>query len=177
MLGQCRWVLRITLGFRPNPSGVQLRTYGNAATCLPGLHELHSTWTRPAAPRQYLDVCPTDPVWTITHSDKSIALEHLRWGLAPFWWKLPLKKLPATFNGRAETTKPAFREAFKRRRAVIPASGWYEWRVREDGKQPWFFTPKHEPIALIAALWESWTLSRRTTSCARRPWSSPNGLT
>jgi putative SOS response-associated peptidase YedK len=107
-------------------------------------------------PRWHL--CPTDPVWTITHTDKGNTLEHVRWGLAPFWWKLPLKKLPATFNARAETvdTKPAYREAFKRRRAVIPASGWYEWQDTPTGKQPWYFTPAHGPIALIAALWETW---------------------
>lgn len=82
----------------------------------------------------------------------------MRWGLAPFWWKQPLKKLPATFNARAETvdTKPMFREAFKRRRAVIPASGWYEWEDTPTGKQPWYFTPKDAPLALIAGLWESW---------------------
>jgi len=49
-----------------------------------------------------------------------------------------------------------FREAFKQRRATIPASGWYEWQLRDDGKQPWYFTPANGPIALIAALWETW---------------------
>jgi len=49
-----------------------------------------------------------------------------------------------------------FREAFKYRRAIIPASGWYEWQDRENGKQPWYFTSANEPIALIAALWETW---------------------
>jgi hypothetical protein len=63
-----------------------------------------------------------------------------------------------TLNARAETIaeKPMFREAFKYRRAVIPASGWYEWQDREDGKQPWYFMPAKEPIALIAAQWETW---------------------
>jgi putative SOS response-associated peptidase YedK len=128
--------------------------------------ELHAYWsafsdplsTPPTNLQPRWHLCPTDPVWVVTHGDKGFALEHMRWGLAPFWWKQPLKKLPATFNARAETvdTKPMFREAFKRRRAIIPASGWYEWQVREDGKQPWYFTPKNEPIALIAALWETW---------------------
>lgn len=128
--------------------------------------ELHAFWSSfaeplPSAstnmqPRWHL--CPTDPVWTITSGEKGVALEHVRWGLVPFWWKQPLKKVPATFNARAETvdTKPMFREAFKRRRAVIPASGWYEWQDRTDGKQPWYFTPTMTPIALIAGLWESW---------------------
>lgn len=129
--------------------------------------ELHSYWqffsTMMNAPQTNMQprwhLCPTDPVWTITHGERDgTKLEHVRWGLAPFWWKNPLKKLPATFNARAETVaeKPMFREAFKYRRAVIPASGWYEWQVRDDGKQPWYFTPAKEPIALIAGLWETW---------------------
>lgn len=107
-------------------------------------------------PRWHL--CPTDPVWTITHSEKSNALKHMRWGLVPFFWSQPLKKVPATFNARAETvaTKPMFRAAFKRRRAVIPASGYYEWQDVADGKQPWYFTPKGAPLFLIAGLYETW---------------------
>ena len=108
-------------------------------------------------PRWHL--CPTDPVWTITRAKEGgFQLEHMRWGLVPFWWDKPLKKVPATFNARAETvaTKPMFREAFKRRRAVIPASGYYEWQDVADGKQPWYFTPKDAPLFLIAGLYESW---------------------
>ncbi len=130
--------------------------------------ELHAYWstfsseplqTPPTNMQPRWHLCPTDPVWAITHSDKGNTLEHVRWGLAPFWWKQPLKKLPATFNARAETvdTKPVFREAFKRRRAVIPASGYYEWQDVSDGKQPWYFTPRVGSIVLIAALWETWT--------------------
>lgn len=120
--------------------------------------ELHAYWqffsTMMNTPQTNMQprwhLCPTDPVWTITHGERDgTKLEHVRWGLAPFWWKNPLKKLPATFNARAETAaeKPMFREAFKYRRAVVPASGWYEWQVRDDGKQPWYFTPAKEPIA------------------------------
>lgn len=55
----------------------------------------------------------------------------MRWGLVPGWWQKSLKELKlATFNGRIETvtTKPFFRTAFKRKRCLIPASGYYEWR-------------------------------------------------
>lgn len=107
-------------------------------------------------PRWHL--CPTDPVWVVVPSETGLRFEQMRWGLAPYWWKQPLKKLPATFNARAETvdTKPTFREAFKRRRCVIPASGYYEWQDVADGKQPWYFTPREGPIVMIAALWEIW---------------------
>jgi len=104
-------------------------------------------------------VCPTDPIVAVLQTKTGLSLERVRWGLAPFWWKQPLKKLPATFNARAETVaeKPMFREAFKQRRCIIPASGYYEWQDRDDGKQPWYFTAKNgDPILLIAGLWESW---------------------
>ncbi len=52
----------------------------------------------------------------------------MRWGFVPFFWKKTLKEVPATFNSRAETVdeKPMFREAFKRRRCIVPASGFFE---------------------------------------------------
>jgi putative SOS response-associated peptidase YedK len=128
------------------------------------LHDYWSFWsdtfsTPPTNLQPRWHLCPTDPVWVVTHSAKGFALEHMRWGLAPFWWKQPLKKLPPTFNARAETVaeKPMFREAFKRRRCIIPASGYYEWQDVADGKQPWYFTSRaNDPILLIAGLWETW---------------------
>jgi putative SOS response-associated peptidase YedK len=65
------------------------------------------------------------------------------WGLVPCWWSKPLKELRlATFNARIETvtTKPFFKEAFKRTRCLIPASGYYQWEDTPDGKQPHYFT-------------------------------------
>jgi putative SOS response-associated peptidase YedK len=130
--------------------------------------DLHAYWRafadpNVAAPLGNLQpryhICPTDPIVAVLQTKAGLALERVRWGLAPFWWKQPLKKLPATFNARAETvaTKPMFREAFKQRRCIIPASGYYEWQDRADGKQPWYFTAATaEPILLIAGLWETW---------------------
>lgn len=78
------------------------------------------------------------------------------WGLVPGWWKKPLKELPATFNARAETVaeKPMFRTAFKTRRCIIPASGFYEWTGKAGTKTPHYFSARSgEPLA-FAALWE-----------------------
>ena len=63
-------------------------------------------------------------------------LVSMRWGLVPFFWKKPLKEMPATFNARAETVseKPMFREAFRRRRCIIPASGFFEWTGEKGGQ-------------------------------------------
>jgi len=129
------------------------------------LHEFWSMFIKSDAPaplgnlQPRYHICPTDPIVAVLQTKTGLSLERVRWGLAPFWWKQPLKKLPATFNARAETVaeKPMFREAFKQRRCIIPASGYYEWQDRADGKQPWYFTAKNgDPILLIAGLWESW---------------------
>jgi len=79
-------------------------------------------------------------------------------GLIPAWWKKPPKDAPATFNARAETvaTKPMFRAAFKSRRCIVPASGFYEWATEKDGKQPHFFSAADGSILGIAGLWERW---------------------
>ena len=61
-------------------------------------------------------------------------------------------------NARSESVheKPAFRAAFKRRRCLIPADGWFEWREEETGKQPWFITAANRCPVSFAALWERW---------------------
>lgn len=77
-----------------------------------------------------------------------------RWGLIPFWMK-EKPKVPH-INARAETVDklPLFREAFATRRCLIPATGFYEWQQREDGKQPYQFRRKDlEPFA-FAGIWE-----------------------
>lgn len=82
----------------------------------------------------------------------------MRWGLVPSWWKKPLKELPATFNARAETIaqKPMFRAAFKSRRCIIPASGFYEWTGRAGAKTPHYFSAVSGRPLAFAGLWESW---------------------
>lgn len=75
----------------------------------------------------------------------------------PSWWKKPLSELPSTFNARAETVgeKPMFRSAFKSRRCIVPASGFYEWTGKAGSKTPHHFSsPDSRPLA-FAGLWES----------------------
>lgn len=83
----------------------------------------------------------------------------VRWGLIPNWWKKPLKDLPATFNARVETVheKPMYRGAYRARRCVVPASGFYEWTGPKGGKQPHIFVAADgSPILALAGLWERW---------------------
>lgn len=102
------------------------------------------------------NIAPTTAVEVIRPTEDGAELVPMRWGLVPSWWKKPLKELPATFNARAETVaeKPMFRSAFKARRCIIPASGFYEWTGAPGSKTPHYFTaPSGEPLA-FAALWE-----------------------
>ena len=89
------------------------------------------------------NVCPTDPIDVVVERKGKRDCVSMRWGLVPYWWSKPLKQLKlATFNARAETVteKPFFREPFKHRRCLIPASGYYEWHDTPGGKQPYYFT-------------------------------------
>jgi putative SOS response-associated peptidase YedK len=89
--------------------------------------------------------------------DKGRELAMLRWGLVPFWAK-DLKIGYRTINARAETvaSKPAFRAAFRQRRCLIPADGFYEWKTQSGGKQPYYIRLKHNHLFAFAGLWEHW---------------------
>jgi len=83
----------------------------------------------------------------------------MRWGLVPMWWQKALKSVPATFNARAEgiETRPMFRDAYKRRRCIIPASGFYEWTGSKNDKTPHLFSAADgSPILALAGLWDRW---------------------
>jgi putative SOS response-associated peptidase YedK len=139
------------------------------------IHTLYRL-TAPAAipnlqPR--FNVCPTDPVDTVVADASARELVEMRWGLVPYWWNKPLKELRlATFNARVETvtTKPFFREPFKRRRCLMPVSGYFEWEVTPEGKQPHYFTARDgSPVLTIAGLWDEWKnkeTGERLKSCA-----------
>lgn len=104
------------------------------------------------------NVAPTDPVYAVAAHQERRYLVTFRWGLVPHWAQS--RKVAATMiNARAETvaSKPAFRDALRRRRCLIPADGFYEWtRDAQGNKQPHFISsPTGGPLAL-AGLWETW---------------------
>jgi len=105
------------------------------------------------------NIAPTDPVLTVRFNPetKERSLDALRWGLMPHWAK-DLKDGSRMINARAETvaTLPAFRDAFKARRCIIPASGFYEWQKTDAGKQPYAIVPDLDPLFAFAGLWENW---------------------
>jgi putative SOS response-associated peptidase YedK len=104
------------------------------------------------------NVAPTQTVITVLHhSEHNRVFELLHWGLIPSWSKDPsiASKL---INARSETVaeKPSFRSAFKKRRCLIIADGFYEWQRTEGKKQPFYFQVQGKQPFGFAGLWEEW---------------------
>jgi len=81
----------------------------------------------------------------------------MRWGLIPSWSKDP-SSAAKMINARSETagTKPAFRDALKSRRCLIPADGFYEWKRDANAKQPFCFEVNQGQLFAFAGLWDRW---------------------
>ena len=81
----------------------------------------------------------------------------MRWWLTPHWSKAPSTRY-AMFNARSETAakSPAFREPYRKRRCVVPVSGFYEWTRQNNQKLPYLLKPHEGPGLLLAGLWDRW---------------------
>lgn len=106
------------------------------------------------------NVAPTQGVAAVRarESARERELVELRWGLVPSWADDPSIG-SRMINARSETlaTKPAFREAFRQRRCLIPADGFYEWDGYGRNKQPFFIYLRNETPFAFAGLWETWS--------------------
>ena len=103
------------------------------------------------------NVAPTDDAYVVVQREDRRAITAYRWGLVPHWAK-DLKTGSKMFNARAETltTSPAFRDAFKRRRCLVPVDSFYEWKREGTIRQPYVVAqPDGRPLAL-AGLWAGW---------------------
>jgi putative SOS response-associated peptidase YedK len=121
--------------------------------------EIHDYFNLLGPPRNVearYNIAPTQdaPVIRLTEEGRELSL--LRWGLIPFWAK-DEKIGYRTINARSETVaeKPSFREAFKQRRCLIPATGFYEWWKTPSGKVPHHIVPL-DCLWAFAGLWERW---------------------
>ena len=108
----------------------------------------------PELPASY-NVAPTQKVLVAREHDGKCEGAVMRWGLIPSWAK---DKKMAQINARADTAadKPMFRSAFKKRRCLILADGYYEWKTNGKQKQPYFYRLKADGPLLFAGLWETW---------------------
>jgi putative SOS response-associated peptidase YedK len=122
------------------------------------LHRLADLIGQPRNLAPRYNIAPTTQIEVIRRHDSGCELTPMRWGLVPLWWKKPLKELPSTFSARAETVaeRPMFRSAFKSRRCIIPASGFYEWTGEKGAKTPHYFSSTDGRPLTFAGLWETW---------------------
>ena len=103
------------------------------------------------------NLAPTQRIVVIPTSDLQRVARPMRWGLIPYWAK-DTKIGANLINARAEgiATKPAFRSAFRSRRCLIPADGFYEWQQTPRGKQPYRIMLRSGEMFAFAGLWERW---------------------
>ena len=104
------------------------------------------------------NIAPTQPVAAVRFNRAGEReLTFFQWGLIPSWAKDPSIG-SRLINARCETAaeKPSFRSAFKRRRCLLPATGFFEWRKTDGHKQPLYIREADEGIMSLAGLWEIW---------------------
>jgi putative SOS response-associated peptidase YedK len=102
------------------------------------------------------NIAPTLAVPVVRESSDGRRLEAMTWGLVPSWAKDPAGARP--INARAETIfdKPMFRNAIRRRRCLLPADGFYEWRTEPQRKQPYHIGMVDRALFAFAGIWEYW---------------------
>ena len=102
------------------------------------------------------NIAPSQDAPVIRHGESGREITLMHWGLIPHWSKESKLKY-STINARAETVdqKPVYRTPFKRSRCLVPASGFYEWKKAEGGKQPYLIKSKTGLMA-FAGLWDHW---------------------
>lgn len=117
----------------------------------------------PGLPGASWNVAPTDVVRAVVErraADTDVRVRSLvpmRWGLVPYWSDSPTGAA-RLINARSETAadKPSFRSAYRRRRCLLPADGYYEWQKLGSRKQPWFVHRADGHQLAMAGLWETW---------------------
>lgn len=140
-------------------------------------------YTLAAGPKYIADYFKVDgpmpefkPSWNITpggdipvicqapEDGRTCSLMH--WGLIPHWAKEPDSKYKM-INAKAETLsqRPAYRDAYKHRRCIIPANGFYEWHTTAQGKQPYYIHRRDDGLLAFAGLWEYWEKEHIINSC------------
>ncbi|MEM7437956.1 MAG: SOS response-associated peptidase [Pseudomonadota bacterium] len=115
------------------------------------------------------NICPTTDIAVCALYEGERHLVPMRWGFLPRWYK-SMTDGPLLINARSETIaeKPAFRDAARQRRCIIPASGFYEWYREGKVKEPWWIYPSDAGLMAFAGVWQVWNGpdGARSVSCA-----------
>lgn len=135
---------RFTLKAKPEPIKAEFK----AASILPE-----------SAGFERFNIAPSQMIAAVLNNESERVVTQLKWGLVPSWAKDP-DIGNRMINARSETIteKPSFRDAFKKRRCIIPTSGFYEWKKSAygGGKQPFYFYLKEKEVFGFAGLYEEW---------------------
>ena len=114
------------------------------------------------------NICPSENVSVVVSNFEQRRLGQMRWGFIPHWYK-SMTDGPLLFNARAETLaqKPAFRDAFAKRRCLVPADGFYEWQKFVGSKsKPFYVKRSDRQQMLFAGIWQFWgDRETRTPTC------------
>lgn len=111
------------------------------------------------------NIGPTSRLVMVLNEDGEKTAKYMRWGLVPSWVKNLNDFNATTFNARSETVESSkvYAASFKRRRCIVPVSGYYEWKKLPDKtKQPYYFKPRHGSVLALAGLWDRTTLNDGT---------------
>jgi putative SOS response-associated peptidase YedK len=142
--------------------------------------EIHALYTITSPPLNFAaryNIAPTQDVPVVRQGENGRTLSMLRWGLVPSWAKD--RKIGASMiNARAEgvAEKPAFRVAFRTRRCLVPASGFYEWIAEGKKKQPVYITAADGGALTFAGLWERWSGEGETVESFTIITTAPNAV-
>src|ERR1700744_2777304 len=120
------------------------------------LRRLFAYAEQPNFPPRF-NVAPTQPIPVVIIENGNRHFRLMRWGFLPSWVKDP-RTFTLLINARSETLleKPAFKNAIKRRRCLIPADGYYEWHTSDQRKRPYFIHRRDGAAIALAALAETW---------------------
>jgi putative SOS response-associated peptidase YedK len=149
-------------------------------TLTEGIHELQSqfnfSFAEDMEPRY--NIAPSQDILAVAAGKGGRAGAKLRWGLIPFWAKDP-KIGYKMINARSEgiESKPSFRHAFRQRRCLILADGFYEWKKTKGGKQPYRFVLKEDKPFAFAGLWETWKGPAASIASCTIITTEPNSVT
>jgi len=105
------------------------------------------------------NIAPTQKALVISHGESGYEAKALRWGLVPHWakdMKIGAKMINARSDSIVPKPKPSFRNAFAKRRCLVPASGYFEWKGESPNKQPYFIHDPNGHLLMFAGLWEGW---------------------